>query len=43
MNLSFQKAFYFGNMKIAEAIPVYKDKARYLIAVTIDQYLSSLI
>ena len=26
INLSFEKAFYFGNMKISKVIPVYKEK-----------------
>ena len=30
INLSFEKAFYFGNMKIAKVLPVYKDKGNIL-------------
>ena len=28
INLSFEKAFYFGNMKISKVIPVYKEKGK---------------
>ena len=30
INLSFEKAFYFGNMMISKVIPVYKDKGNIL-------------
>ena len=30
INLSFVKAFYFGNMKLAKVIPVYKDEGNIL-------------
>ena len=30
INLSFEKAFYIGNMKISKVIPVYKDKGNIL-------------
>ena len=29
-DLSFEKAFYFGNMNISKVIPVYKDKGNIL-------------
>ena len=42
INLAFEKAKYFENLKISKAIPVYKDKGSNLDRVTIGQYPFSL-
>ena len=42
INLSFEKAKYFENLKISKAIHVYKDKVAILIGITIGQYPFSL-
>ena len=42
INLSFEKAKYFDNLKISKAIPLYKYEGSNLDRVTIAQYPFSL-
>ena len=41
IHLSFEKAFYFGNMKTSKVIPVYKDN-KIIEKMTYDRFYSFL-